>query len=103
MPATETSSVGVDRRPNPVLPVSVVVPLRVTAPVPALGARLGSLAEQVAEVIVVDGSDPSVQAAHRSAWPTSIRLLPLDDDDRTPNGKVGAVLAGAGWQGMRSS
>jgi hypothetical protein len=81
--------------PTAVLPVSIVVPLRTAHPRLDLGERLAQMAAHVAEVIVVDGSDPSVQDAHRAARPPSIRLLPLDDDDRTPMGKVGAVLAGA--------
>lgn len=81
--------------PTSVLPLSVVVPLRVAHPDLALGQRLGRLAAQVAEVIVVDGSAPAVQDAHADGWPASVRHLRLADDDRTPNGKVGGVLAGA--------
>lgn len=95
--ASPVSSISVASRPGSMtaLPMSIVVPLYASVPQVVLGERLGQMAEQVAEVVVVDGSDPSVQDAHRSAWPASIRLLPLADGDRTPNGKVGAVLAGA--------
>jgi hypothetical protein len=73
----------------------VVVPLRVERPDPALGERLGRLAAEVAEVLVVDGSEPAVQEAHARSWPRSVRHLRLADEDRTPMGKVGGVLAGA--------
>ncbi|HEU5148860.1 MAG TPA: glycosyltransferase [Iamia sp.] len=78
-----------------VLPLSVVVPVRHERPDPDLGARLGALAEHVAEVIVVDGSDPAVADAHAREWPSAVRHLRLADEDRTPMGKVGGVLAGA--------
>jgi len=77
------------------LALSVVVPLRTEHPVPELGHRLGRLAGEVAEVIVADGSPPEVQEAHARAWPPTVRRVQLAEADRTPNGKVGGVLAGA--------
>jgi hypothetical protein len=79
----------------PVVPVSVVVPVRLARPDLDLGARLGALAEDVAEVIAVDGSDPEIRDEHARSWPSTIRHLRLADEDRTPMGKVGGVLAGA--------
>lgn len=81
--------------PTSAVPVSVVVPVRAARPARDLGPRLARMAAHAAEVIVVDGSAPTVRAAHRAAWPASVRLVALADEDRTPMGKVGAVLAGA--------
>jgi len=95
LPLPSSSVAAAPPASTAVVPVSIVVPLRAAQPRLALGERLAQMAAHVAEVIVVDGSEPSVQDAHRAAWPAAIRLLPLDDADRTPMGKVGAVLAGA--------
>jgi hypothetical protein len=81
--------------PPGTLPLSVVVPVRHERPDPDLAVRLGALAEHVAEVIVVDGSEPAVQDEHVRSWPATVRHLRLADEDRTPMGKVGGVLAGA--------
>jgi hypothetical protein len=75
--------------------VTVVVPLRSPIPNTAIGSRLGALAAEVGEVLVVDGSPPPVQDIHARTWPQQVRHLRLQLGDRTPNGKVGAVLAGA--------
>jgi len=49
----------------------------------------------VDEVIVVDGSEPEVFDAYAGMWPEGVQHLALADEDRTPMGKVGGVLAGA--------
>lgn len=77
------------------LALSIVVPLRTSPPDVELGARLGRLVPDVAEVIVADGSDPEVQDAHAAAWPSGVRQVRLAPGDRTPMGKVGGVLCGA--------
>src|SRR5438309_559559 len=51
------------------------------------------LAER-AEVIVVDGSAPSVFAAHARAWSDVARHVSPAPDLATPMGKVGGVLTG---------
>jgi hypothetical protein len=90
-----TAAAVPDGPPPEVLPVSVVVPVRHAQPDPDLAARLGALAGHVAEVIVVDGSEPDMQDAHARTWPATVRQVRLADEDRTPMGKVGGVLAGA--------
>jgi hypothetical protein len=82
------------------LPLTYVLPLRTTAeePVEELAAYLDWLADAVAEVLVVDGSDPAVLDAHRRAFPAGVAVLP--PEQRTPMGKVGGVLTGmrrASW------
>lgn len=46
------------------------------------------------EVIVVDGSAPELFAAHRRAWPTSVRHVPVDADLTGRYGKVNGVITG---------
>ena len=76
------------------LPLTYVLPLRTAAdePVDELARYLAELTGVVAEVLVVDGSDPEVLEAHRSAFPDGVTVLP--PDERTPMGKVGGVLTG---------
>lgn len=47
-----------------------------------------------AEVLVVDGSEPDVFAAHAAEWGSFVRHLPVDPERGTPNGKVGGVVTG---------
>ena len=76
------------------LPLTYVLPLRLGAeePVDELAGYLSEVTEQVAEVIVVDGSEPDVVEAHRRAFPADVLVVP--PDERTPMGKVGGVMTG---------
>jgi hypothetical protein len=77
-----------------VLPLTYVLPLRTgpEEPVDELAAYLAELTGVVAEVLVVDGSDPVGLEAHRRAFPDEVAVLP--PDERTAMGKVGGVLTG---------
>jgi hypothetical protein len=55
-------------------------------------ARLGG--DEDVEVIVVDGSDPSVFEHHRHQFGPSVRHLPVDPHFRGRSGKVHGVLTG---------
>jgi hypothetical protein len=59
-------------------------------------AYLRWLAHQL-DVIVVDGSSPEVFVAHAAHWGAYVDHRPVDDDLRTPMGKVGGVLTGVRW------
>jgi len=74
--------------------LTYVLPLRTTADerVDELAAYLRWLVGEVAEVVVVDGSDPEVVEAHRRAFPPEVVVVP--PDERTPMGKVGGVMTG---------
>lgn len=75
--------------------ISYVLPLRASAPV--LDGDLTAYLRRIsglAEVLVVDGSEPAVFAAHAAAWGSYVRHLPVDAARATPNGKVGGVLTG---------
>jgi hypothetical protein len=76
------------------LPLSYVLPLRTAAgePVDELAGYLRWLVAEVAEVVVVDGSDPEVLEDHRRAFPPEAVVVP--PDERTPMGKVGGVVTG---------
>src|SRR4051794_5039556 len=82
---------GAARR-DPVPPVSYVLPIRSATTVDELAPYLAWLRHH-AQVIVVDGSAPEVFAAHDARWP-DVDHVPVDDDLRTPMGKVGGVLTG---------
>jgi hypothetical protein len=58
-----------------------------------LAAYLRLLSRQL-EVIVVDGSPPTVFAAHARAWGAFVLHIPPDPNLVTPMGKVGGVLTG---------
>ena len=77
-----------------VLPVTYVLPLRLgeDEPVEELARYLRWLTGEVAEVVVVDGSDAGVLEAHRRGFPADVVVVP--PDERTPMGKVGGVLTG---------
>jgi hypothetical protein len=75
------------------LALSYVVPVRVDAPEHALTAYLEWVSAHV-DVVVVDGSDARVFAAHHECWGAHVRHLPVDPARVTPNGKVGGVLTG---------
>ncbi|MBV9772433.1 MAG: glycosyltransferase family 2 protein [Gemmatimonadetes bacterium] len=75
--------------------ISYVLPLRSSAP--QLDAEFTGYLRRIAEraeLLVVDGSPPEVFAAHRAAWGSFARHLPVDPELATPNGKVGGVLTG---------
>jgi hypothetical protein len=76
------------------LPLTYVLPLRTGAeePVEELAGYLAELTGVVAEVLVVDGSEPAVVEDHRHRFPDGVTVLP--PDERTPMGKVGGVLTG---------
>lgn len=75
------------------LPISYVLPIAAgTAQTRALSGYLLRLSRMVDEVIVVDGSEPAVFAAHAEAWGDHVRHLPVAAP--TPNGKVGGVITG---------
>ncbi len=57
-----------------------------------LGAYLSLL--PAAQIIVVDGSPPSVFAAHHRAWSAYALHVPVDADIDAKNGKVAGVLTG---------
>lgn len=73
--------------------LSYVLPLRATGTRHDLTPYLMWLADR-AEVIVVDGSDADVFAAHHRAWSGPVRHVPVTAARRTPMGKVGGVLTG---------
>ena len=81
-------------RPEPI-DASYILPIRVATPVSdgELSEYLRWLAQRV-EVIVVDGSAPSVFAAHARMWGDVVHHLPPAADLATPMGKVGGVLTG---------
>lgn len=74
--------------------LSYVVPLRTRAEasVAELATYLRVVAQHVDDVIVVDGSDPSVVARHRAEFGSTVKVfVPAV---QTPNGKVGGVDTG---------
>ena len=81
--------------PGPVaLPVTYVLPLRRRAVADDdLGPYVRSLVA-LAEVIVVDGSDAEVFAAHGAAFGPAVRHVPVDSDLRGRYGKVNGVVTG---------
>ncbi len=81
---------------------SYVLPLRSAQPLvdPEFAGYLRWLAGRV-ELLVVDGSEPAVFAAHAARWGSFARHLPVDADLVSPMGKVGGVLTGirhARWE-----
>jgi hypothetical protein len=74
--------------------LTYVLPIRSDRPRLDLTSYLRWLAPR-ADVVVVDGSDPVVFAAHADAWGgASVRHLAVDPERRTPMGKVGGVITG---------
>ena len=59
-----------------------------------LAAYLARIAPMVAEVIVVDGSDPDVFAANAAAWGAHVRHLPPGPEEEWLMGKVAGVRTG---------
>lgn len=73
--------------------LSYVLPIRSTAVRRDLDDYLQALSE-VVEVVVVDGSDEAVFAAHGVRWGRWVHHVAVDCDHVTPMGKVGGVLTG---------
>ena len=75
--------------------LTYIMPIRATAPQTTgdLGDYLRWVASR-AEVIVVDGSDADVFAAHARAWGSVVRHVPPASELCSPMGKVGGVLTG---------
>jgi hypothetical protein len=81
------------RRPSPRrLAVSYVLPIKAEVLDDDLVDYLWYLTAAVADVVVVDGSAPTVFQTNTALFPTAVRHLPPVVD--TPNGKVGGVLTG---------
>lgn len=78
------------------LDLSYVVPVRWRdgAQRPELAAYLARIAPWVAEVIVVDGSDPEVFAANAAAWGEHARHVPPAPGEEWLMGKVAGVRTG---------
>jgi hypothetical protein len=76
-------------------PVSYILPIRSSAPntSPELRAYIAWIAAR-AEVIVVDGSERAIFAAHEREWGAGIRHVAPAPDLVSPMGKVGGVLTG---------
>lgn len=77
------------------MPVSYVLPIRSHEPAAAaLTAYVRSLSA-VCEVLIVDGSSPTVFAAHAAVWANVAIHLSVDPDlAGMPNGKVAGVITG---------
>ncbi len=75
--------------------VSYILPIKSATPTtsPELREYIAWIAAR-AEVIVVDGSEPSVFAAHEREWGAGIRHVAPAPDLVSPMGKVGGVLTG---------
>jgi hypothetical protein len=76
------------------LPVSYVLPLKSRKPDEELRDYVSWLARQVADMVVVDGSDPEVRSVHESWWGRQLRHVPPDAALGCANGKVWGVLTG---------
>ena len=75
--------------------VSYILPIKSAAPdtSPELRDYIAWIAAR-AEVIVVDGSEPAIFAAHEREWGAGIRHVAPAPDLVSPMGKVGGVLTG---------
>jgi hypothetical protein len=73
--------------------LSYILPLRAADPQAELTEYLQWLAAR-ADVVVVDGSDPTVFATHHRWWCEFVHHIRVDPARRTRMGKVGAVLTG---------
>ena len=76
-------------------PFSYILPIRSAAPETSRELRdyIAWIAAR-AEVIVVDGSEPAIFAAHEREWGAGIRHVAPSPDLISPMGKVGGVLTG---------
>lgn len=73
-----------------------VLPLRwtETGPIKELAAYLGEISAEVDEILVVDGSPPTLFEHHAAALAGVARHLPPDPDLRFEMGKVNGVITG---------
>ena len=76
------------------LPLTYVLPIRVTEPEGPETAAYLQRVSRLAEVIVVDGSDPDVFAAHARDWPEAVCHVPPDERFRHHAGKAQGVHTG---------
>jgi hypothetical protein len=76
-------------------PVSYILPIKSSTPDTSAELRdyIAWIAAR-AEVIVVDGSEPEIFAAHEHEWGASVRHVAPAPDLISPMGKVGGVLTG---------
>jgi hypothetical protein len=86
---------AVARRARMIEPLSYILPIRSDTPAtaPELRTYIEWLAER-AEVIVVDGSEAPIFAAHEREWGSIVRHFPPAPDLISPMGKVGGVITG---------
>jgi hypothetical protein len=91
MPVARMQSMSAPNR----WPVSYILPIRSSSPstTAELRAYIAWIAAR-AEVIVVDGSDSAIFAAHEREWGGGIRHVAPAPDLISPMGKVGGVLTG---------
>jgi hypothetical protein len=80
--------------------IGYVLALRSTEPLDDLTPYVRWLSTRV-ELVLVDGSDPSVFAHHHRCWSGHALHIPVDPDLATPMGKVGGVLTGLHRVGAR--
>jgi hypothetical protein len=76
--------------------MSYVLPLRHggSEDLAELTTYLRTVASIVDEILVVDGSEPSIFAIHHDAWADVVTHVPPDPDLRFANGKVNGVSTG---------
>jgi hypothetical protein len=80
--------------------IGYVLALRSSEPLDELTPYVRWLSTRV-ELVLVDGSDPSVFAHHHRCWSRHGLHIPVDPDLATPMGKVGGVLTGLHRVGAR--
>lgn len=80
--------------------IGYVLALRSSEPLDDLTPYVRWVSTRV-ELVVVDGSDPSVFAHHHRCWSRHALHIPVDPDLATPMGKVGGVLTGLRRVGAR--
>jgi hypothetical protein len=76
------------------LPLSYVLPLKAARPDGELRDYVRWLATRVAQVVVVDASEPAVRAVHSEWWSGAVGHVPPAAARECANGKVWGVLTG---------